>query len=571
MVLTYQPQKQAIMAEAGSSQKKRRIGEANDDNADLFEVEVPQGVKPRETFIIIANGQRVTLTCPPTAAPGFKVRFRLPKSYAESTASSEVHVMPVLGAATVAPAPSEYYKKTIISPYTKTINSPAYHQLIHTPTSIEPCSMNQMQHHISLLQSEIEEYQELIEMKMNDMEHTIVRMEYLKSVPNSTTNCGGSDLLVSKEYLIKTITESIDSKFGPGDFLGSSSIQNTLEEMKYDIVGKIESSTINSSALNMTGQNNNDQDNEEDENQLDSESDFDVDLDGDDGDEALAMLSQGRQQKDSAITITTHTLPSNWCYPKSCTVIQLIKLWLLGDKESHIPPLCTVYKLPKGQETGRYNYMCPRVMQVVEQLARKRNVWYLAGSCEWNEDRVKQLWEAIQPDLDPYMRSPNAIKRNKINARYYKSLTGEVPCSTVYTNLSLGGAFKTGWAFGEKGGIVQHNSMYWARKKKKMEEENNDNTIGDNNDGRLDEMVAKDVVPSYWSREQLDTNEEVAEGAEQSATSSNRLTEAEAKLVVQHGWKGFDEEGARKRIQRHLERKKKSLNVDDLVRLEDEK
>lgn len=44
----------------------------------MFEVIVPPGVQPGESFGLLANGQRVLVTCPPNIRPGQKVRFKLP-------------------------------------------------------------------------------------------------------------------------------------------------------------------------------------------------------------------------------------------------------------------------------------------------------------------------------------------------------------------------------------------------------------------------------------------------------------------------------------------------------------
>lgn len=46
----------------------------------VFEVAVPQGVLPGQPFALIANGQRVLVTCPPNVVPGQKIRFQLPVS-----------------------------------------------------------------------------------------------------------------------------------------------------------------------------------------------------------------------------------------------------------------------------------------------------------------------------------------------------------------------------------------------------------------------------------------------------------------------------------------------------------
>jgi len=43
----------------------------------MFEVHVPQGVRPRQTFALTANGKRVEVKCPKNARPGEKMRFQL--------------------------------------------------------------------------------------------------------------------------------------------------------------------------------------------------------------------------------------------------------------------------------------------------------------------------------------------------------------------------------------------------------------------------------------------------------------------------------------------------------------
>jgi E3 ubiquitin-protein ligase NEDD4 len=44
----------------------------------MFEVIVPSGVQPGQSFSLLANGQRVLVTCPPNIRPGQAVRFNLP-------------------------------------------------------------------------------------------------------------------------------------------------------------------------------------------------------------------------------------------------------------------------------------------------------------------------------------------------------------------------------------------------------------------------------------------------------------------------------------------------------------
>jgi hypothetical protein len=44
----------------------------------VFEVVVPPGVNPGQPFTLMANEQRVLVTCPPNVLPGQKIRFQLP-------------------------------------------------------------------------------------------------------------------------------------------------------------------------------------------------------------------------------------------------------------------------------------------------------------------------------------------------------------------------------------------------------------------------------------------------------------------------------------------------------------
>jgi hypothetical protein len=44
----------------------------------VFEVVVPAGVRPGQPFTLMANEQRVLVTCPPNVVPGQKIRFQLP-------------------------------------------------------------------------------------------------------------------------------------------------------------------------------------------------------------------------------------------------------------------------------------------------------------------------------------------------------------------------------------------------------------------------------------------------------------------------------------------------------------
>ncbi len=48
------------------------------NKGQMFEVEVPEGVSPGETFALLANGIRISVKCPQNASPGQTVQFYLP-------------------------------------------------------------------------------------------------------------------------------------------------------------------------------------------------------------------------------------------------------------------------------------------------------------------------------------------------------------------------------------------------------------------------------------------------------------------------------------------------------------
>jgi E3 ubiquitin-protein ligase NEDD4 len=50
----------------------------SDPKMQVYEVIVPQGVRPNQPFTLMANNQRVLVTCPPNVSAGQKIRFQLP-------------------------------------------------------------------------------------------------------------------------------------------------------------------------------------------------------------------------------------------------------------------------------------------------------------------------------------------------------------------------------------------------------------------------------------------------------------------------------------------------------------
>lgn len=62
----------------------------------MFEVVVPPGVSPNQSFSLLANGQRVLLTCPPNIRPGQKIRFKLPISNTSPTTKNKDEEAPTI-------------------------------------------------------------------------------------------------------------------------------------------------------------------------------------------------------------------------------------------------------------------------------------------------------------------------------------------------------------------------------------------------------------------------------------------------------------------------------------------
>src|SRR3546814_2479178 len=70
-----------------------RISDWSSDvcSSDLLSVSqatVPEGVRPGQPFALIANNQRVMVTCPPNVRPGQKIRFQLPITLDENQVQS---------------------------------------------------------------------------------------------------------------------------------------------------------------------------------------------------------------------------------------------------------------------------------------------------------------------------------------------------------------------------------------------------------------------------------------------------------------------------------------------------
>jgi len=56
----------------------------------MFEVTVPNGVRPNQRFTLMAGGQRCLVNCPPNSGPGRKIRFKLPVRRSDNNEEASV-------------------------------------------------------------------------------------------------------------------------------------------------------------------------------------------------------------------------------------------------------------------------------------------------------------------------------------------------------------------------------------------------------------------------------------------------------------------------------------------------
>ena len=73
-----QQQQQSSLNSSGGTNSTNNSLSSSTPPMQMFEVIVPSGVLPGQSFSLLANGQRVLVTCPPGIRPGQAVRFNLP-------------------------------------------------------------------------------------------------------------------------------------------------------------------------------------------------------------------------------------------------------------------------------------------------------------------------------------------------------------------------------------------------------------------------------------------------------------------------------------------------------------
>jgi len=123
-------------------------------------------------------------------------------------------------------------------------------------------------------------------------------------------------------------------------------------------------------------------------------------------------------------------LPANWDFPVQSSILEVIKLWLIGDAERKIPPFLYIQSrdvchIKSG--TGYLSkYRC--VMKVITHWGIKLEYWYEEG---WDDEKIKALWGAV------WDSNAEKLKFKRCDGR-----TGECTWQSVYNQMHTSGLLK---------------------------------------------------------------------------------------------------------------------------------
>ena len=101
-----------------------------------------------------------------------------------------------------------------------------------------------------------------------------------------------------------------------------------------------------------------------------------------------------------------NVLPPNFEFP-SMNVEQLINCWLLGSIEQNVPAYCTLSSKDvmhlKSKKSGKpigngVRLKMVAFMKIVEQYARKENVW-IEEKEDWTAAKVTKMWDTISDEF----------------------------------------------------------------------------------------------------------------------------------------------------------------------------
>ena len=132
-----------------------------------------------------------------------------------------------------------------------------------------------------------------------------------------------------------------------------------------------------------------------------------------------------KQMKSCTLTMGYHhgklnSLPSTWKYPNGFNVIQLMNLWLIGNRNENVPSLAIsgadlVCHIDNG---SRIFSKMRQVMSKVEEIGWEDKVWLPYIQCYG--ETFNKLWSKIWCKLDPYLRTKTQRDKNS-STTYHKS------------------------------------------------------------------------------------------------------------------------------------------------------
>ena len=156
--------------------------------------------------------------------------------------------------------------------------------------------------------------------------------------------------------------------------------------------------------------------------------------------EAIIREKTATQIKKRKLTVGWHhgklnPLPSTWEFPKNTTLINMMNMWLLGNKKENVPPFkflssSNVKHLKASPSTLS---KMKQVMLKIENIGKRKNLWN--SNLLWNGEKVTLLWSGIWKDLEVYLKTVSNSARDE-------SKRGQISWGPCYNNMQKKGCFK---------------------------------------------------------------------------------------------------------------------------------
>jgi len=137
-------------------------------------------------------------------------------------------------------------------------------------------------------------------------------------------------------------------------------------------------------------------------------------------------------------------LPADWEFPTSYSIIEVLRLWLMGEPEPmKVPPLRYVTSSYVGHIKSGTGYLSKLrcVMKVVNHCGEKLGCWYEDG---WDEEKVTYLWHTVWDDIGDRIKFKNVPGRD-----------GAVTWQSVYNKMHKKGLIKEVNASQDKDGDME--------------------------------------------------------------------------------------------------------------------